>query len=154
MPLPKGCTQFQSRNSGEDISVPRNWSEFGSRTALGGNGMSLGGLHHTTIYQWINNVGVCKDHAFLLSYALYGDRRWVFQRKGVCPKIFHIWDNMRQFPDMVSLVIKGSSTFHWKLTKMKFKLRAGRSKTGCLPSQGNIREFTLPLEKSVKRQGI
>ena len=63
---------------------------------------------------------------FLLSYGQNGDRRWVFQGKDVCPKISHEWDNMTQFPDMVSWVIKISSIFHWKSTKITFTLGAGR----------------------------
>ena len=101
---------------------------IGSRTALGGNDMSLGGLYHTTIYQWIDHVGVCEDYVFLLRYGHHGDRRWVFQRKDACPKLSYEWDNMTQFPDMVSSVIKDSSIFHWKLTKIISNLRLDISK--------------------------
>ena len=55
----------------ELIRVPH---KIGSRTTLGGNDMYLCGLYDTTIYQWMNHVGVCEDYAFLLSYGQNGDR--------------------------------------------------------------------------------
>ena len=53
---------------GKDNSVRKKLTRvphiIGSRTALGGNDISLGGLYHTTIYQWIDHVGVSEDYAF------------------------------------------------------------------------------------------
>ena len=63
---------------GKDISaldeLIRVLHKIGPRTALGGNDMYLCGLYDTTIYQWMNHVGVCEDYAFLLSYGQNGDR--------------------------------------------------------------------------------
>ena len=49
-----------------------------------------------------------------------------FKEKAFFPKVYHEWDNMTQFPDMVSLVIENSSIFHWKPTKITFTHEAGR----------------------------
>ena len=94
---------------GIDNSVPtlliRVPHIVGSRTTLVGNDMSLSALYESTIYWWIHHVSVREDYLFLLSYRQYGDRSWVFQRKGVSPKTSHEWDNVTPFPDMISLVI-------------------------------------------------
>ena len=115
---------------GGDNSVSKKLTSaprvIGSRTALFANDMSLCGLYESTIYWMINHAGVCEDYAFLLSYSQHGDRRWVFQGRGVYPKISHQWDNMTQFPEMVSSVIEDSSTFNWKPTKITFKHEPGR----------------------------
>ena len=39
---------------------------IGCRAALYGNDISLGCLYRTTIYQWIDHVGVCEDYVFFL----------------------------------------------------------------------------------------
>ena len=78
LPSLKGCTGFQPTNLQTDDLVLdeliRVSHIIGSRAALVGNNMSLCGLYHTTIYQWINHVGVCEDYAFLLSYGQNDDR--------------------------------------------------------------------------------
>ena len=75
----KGRTRFLiTRFLGKDISaldeLIRVPHKIGSRTTLGGNDMYLCGLYDTTIYQWVNRVGVCENYAFLLSYGQNGDR--------------------------------------------------------------------------------
>ena len=76
----KGRTQFlPTRFWGKDISaldkLIRVPYKIGPRIALGGNDMCLCGLYDTTIYEWMNCVGVSEDYAFLLSYGQNGDRR-------------------------------------------------------------------------------
>ena len=76
----KGRTRFlPTRFWGKDISaldkLIRVPYKIGPRIALGGNEMYLCGLYDTTIYQWVNRVGVCENYAFLLSYGQNGDRR-------------------------------------------------------------------------------
>ena len=76
----KGRTRFlTTRFWGKDISaldkLIRVLHKIGPRIALGGNDKYLCGLYDTTIYQWVNRVGVCENYAFLLSYGQNGDRR-------------------------------------------------------------------------------
>ena len=76
----KGRTRFlPTRFWGKDISaldkLIRVPYKIGPRIALGGNDMCLCGLYDTTIYEWMNRVGVSEDYAFLLSYGQNGDRR-------------------------------------------------------------------------------
>ena len=76
----KGRTRFlTTRFWGKDISaldkLIRVLHKIGPRIALGGNDMYLCGLYDTTIYEWMNRVGVSEDYVFLLSYGQNGDRR-------------------------------------------------------------------------------